>query len=52
MFDAARKGNTELLLQAVDAGLPANLMNDKGAAPAQSVAHARARAHPISLAQQ
>jgi ankyrin repeat protein len=30
MFDAAREGNTELLLQAVDAGLPVNLTNDKG----------------------
>jgi ankyrin repeat protein len=31
MFDAAREGNTALLLQAVDAGLPVNLTNDKGA---------------------
>ncbi|KAG1824867.1 ankyrin repeat-containing domain protein [Suillus subaureus] len=30
MFDAAREGNTELLFQAVDAGLPVNLTNDKG----------------------
>ncbi|KAA1473235.1 ankyrin [Dentipellis sp. KUC8613] len=30
MFDAAREGNAELLLQAVDAGLPANLTNDGG----------------------
>ncbi|KAI0048486.1 ankyrin [Auriscalpium vulgare] len=30
MFDAARDGSSELLLQAVDAGLPANLTNDKG----------------------
>ncbi|KAH7925995.1 ankyrin [Leucogyrophana mollusca] len=30
MFDAARDGNSELLLQAVDAGLPVNLTNDKG----------------------
>ncbi|KAH7886557.1 ankyrin repeat-containing domain protein [Phlebopus sp. FC_14] len=30
MFDAAREGNSELLLQAVDAGLPANLTNAKG----------------------
>ncbi|KAI0263528.1 hypothetical protein BC834DRAFT_886069, partial [Gloeopeniophorella convolvens] len=30
MFDAAREGNTELLLAAVDAGLPPNLTNDKG----------------------
>jgi ankyrin repeat protein len=29
MFDAARNGD-EILLQAVDAGLPANLTNDKG----------------------
>ena len=31
MFDAARDNNAELLLQAVDAGLPPNLTNDKGA---------------------
>lgn len=31
MFDAAREGNSELLLQAVDAGLPPNLTNTKGA---------------------
>jgi len=30
MFDAAREGNSELLLQAVDAGLPANLTNNNG----------------------
>ncbi|KAF8641751.1 hypothetical protein AX16_009828 [Volvariella volvacea WC 439] len=30
MFDAAREGNSELLLAAVDAGLPVNLTNDKG----------------------
>lgn len=30
MFDAARSGNSELLLAAVDAGLPANLANAKG----------------------
>ncbi|MFG1922206.1 ankyrin repeat domain-containing protein [Cryptosporangium sp. NPDC048952] len=30
MFDAAREGNTELLAGNVDAGLPANLTNDKG----------------------
>jgi len=30
MFDAAREGNSEPLLQAVDAGLPVNLTNDKG----------------------
>ncbi|TBU23331.1 ankyrin [Dichomitus squalens] len=30
MFDAARDNNAELLLQAVDAGLPPNLTNDKG----------------------
>lgn len=33
MFDAAREGNSELLLQAVDAGLPPNLTNSKGAFP-------------------
>ncbi|KAG6330172.1 hypothetical protein ID866_8917 [Astraeus odoratus] len=30
MFDAAREGNSELLLAAIDAGLPVNLTNDKG----------------------
>jgi len=30
MFDAARGGNSELLLAAVDAGLPVNLSNQKG----------------------
>jgi len=30
MFDAARNGDSELLLQAVDAGLPINMTNDKG----------------------
>ncbi|PIL34638.1 transporter [Ganoderma sinense ZZ0214-1] len=30
MFDAARDNNAELLLQAVDVGLPVNLTNDKG----------------------
>ncbi|KAI6167984.1 ankyrin [Pisolithus thermaeus] len=30
MFDAARDGNSELLLAAIDAGLPVNLTNDKG----------------------
>ncbi|THH14666.1 hypothetical protein EW146_g5693 [Bondarzewia mesenterica] len=30
MFDAARNGNAELLLQAVDAGLPVNLTNESG----------------------
>ncbi|KAI0061725.1 ankyrin [Artomyces pyxidatus] len=30
MFDAARDGNSELLLAAIDAGLPANLTNEKG----------------------
>ncbi|KAH9058044.1 ankyrin [Lactarius vividus] len=30
MFDAARDGNAELLLAAVDAGLPPNLANQKG----------------------
>ncbi|KAI0738260.1 ankyrin [Daedaleopsis nitida] len=30
MFDAARDNNSELLLQAVDIGLPPNLTNDKG----------------------
>ncbi|KAG2136620.1 ankyrin repeat-containing domain protein [Suillus bovinus] len=30
IFDAAREGNTELILQAVDAGLPVNLTNEKG----------------------
>jgi len=30
MFDAARTGNSELLVAAIEAGLPANLTNDKG----------------------
>ncbi|THU96800.1 ankyrin [Dendrothele bispora CBS 962.96] len=30
MFDAARQGNSELLLAAVDAGLPINLTNHQG----------------------
>ncbi|TFK60747.1 ankyrin [Pluteus cervinus] len=30
IFDAAREGNSELLLAAVDAGLPVNLTNTKG----------------------
>ncbi|KAJ7652601.1 ankyrin [Mycena rosella] len=30
MFDAARTGNSELLLAAVDAGLPVNILNAKG----------------------
>ncbi|KAF9222198.1 ankyrin [Gyrodon lividus] len=30
MFDAAREGNSQLLLQAVDAGMPVNLTNAKG----------------------
>lgn len=30
MYDAARQGNTDLLQQAIDAGLPPNLTNDKG----------------------
>jgi len=30
MFDAAREGKTELLSQALDAGLPPNLTNDQG----------------------
>ncbi|CCL98023.1 uncharacterized protein FIBRA_00016 [Fibroporia radiculosa] len=30
MFDAARNGESATLLQAVDAGLPLNLTNDKG----------------------
>ena len=32
MFDAAREGNAELLLAAIDAGLPPNLTNQKGTA--------------------
>lgn len=31
MFDAARNGDADVLLQAVDVGLPANLTNDAGA---------------------
>ncbi|KAJ6455427.1 ankyrin [Mycena sanguinolenta] len=30
MFDAARTGNSELLLAAVDAGLPVNILDTKG----------------------
>ncbi|KAJ7194182.1 ankyrin repeat-containing domain protein [Mycena pura] len=30
MFEAARTGNSELLLAAVDAGLPVNIMNHQG----------------------
>jgi len=30
MFDAARQGNAEHLLAAINAGLPANLTNDQG----------------------
>ena len=30
MFNAAREGNAELLLAAIDAGLPPNLTNPKG----------------------
>ena len=33
MFDAARNGDADLLLQAVDAGLPPNLTNEKGTRP-------------------
>ncbi len=32
MFEAARNGDTSLILSAVDAGLPVNLTNDKGQA--------------------
>jgi len=30
MFEAARRGDSTILLAAIDAGLPANLTNDKG----------------------
>ncbi|KIY50625.1 ankyrin [Fistulina hepatica ATCC 64428] len=30
MFDAARNGDSEVLVSAIDAGLPCNLTNDKG----------------------
>ncbi|KAJ6449618.1 ankyrin [Mycena vitilis] len=30
MFEAARTGNSELLIAAVDAGLPVNILNEKG----------------------
>ena len=33
MFEAARTGDSILLLSAVDSGLPANLTNDKGFHP-------------------
>jgi hypothetical protein len=36
MFDAAREGNAELLLAAIDAGLPPNLTNPKGTFSVQS----------------
>jgi uncharacterized protein len=32
MFDAAREGNADLLLAAIDAGLSPNLTNPKGTA--------------------
>lgn len=35
MFDAARDGNSELLLSAMDVGLPANLTNAQGKARAR-----------------
>lgn len=31
MFDAARSGDQDILLQAIDAGLPVNLTNAQGA---------------------
>jgi hypothetical protein len=34
MFEAARTGDSALLLSAVDSGLPVNLTNDKGFIPA------------------
>ncbi|KAG6849863.1 hypothetical protein H0H93_004212 [Arthromyces matolae] len=37
MFEAARTGNSDLLLAAVDAGLPVNLTNDKGLLVAKSL---------------
>ncbi|CAK5269821.1 unnamed protein product [Mycena citricolor] len=30
MFDAARSGNSEVLVAALDAGLPTNILNEKG----------------------
>jgi hypothetical protein len=30
MFEAARTGNSELLLAAIDGGLPVNILNSKG----------------------
>ena len=30
MFEAARNGDSEILLAAIDAGLPVNLTNDQG----------------------
>ena len=40
MFDAARNGDSELLLQAIDAGLPVNMTNDKGNTLLMLVAYA------------
>jgi hypothetical protein len=39
MFDAAREGNAELLLAAIDAGLPPNLTNPKGTFSVQFTSH-------------
>ena len=39
MFDAAREGNAELLLAAIDAGLPPNLTNPKGTFSIQFTFH-------------
>ena len=51
MFDAARMGNAELLMQAIDAGLPANLTNDKGAPLSlPPLAHPMRAAHPAPQA--
>jgi hypothetical protein len=36
MFDAARRGDSALLLAALDKGLPANLTNNKGYPPPTS----------------
>ena len=39
MFNAARGGNSELLLAAIDAGLPVNLTNEKGTSSVFLILH-------------
>jgi hypothetical protein len=51
MFNAAREGDTELLLAAIDAGLPPNLTNPKGTFSVQLrlIPHSIGSARVISL---